>query len=106
MPHQFSPRTVPQLFEAIKRTVDRDSTRLQLRLRLPQGGLALDKKELAHLPDSKARILAEAENLDAKRFSHSLAGSSPTPYVVSGSAVATFQVRRKPKEIMIRKQRK
>jgi len=106
MPHRFSPRTVPQLFEAIRRTVDRDSGRLYLRLRLPQGGLAVDKKELTHLPDSKARILAEAEILDTRRFSISLSSSMHTQYVISGSATASFQVRRKPKEILIRKQRK
>lgn len=105
MPHRFSPRTVEQLFQSIQRTVDADASRLYLRIGLPRGGgLAVDNRELVDLPPSRAAILAEAERLKTRRFSASLVQSVATPFVIRGSGTATFQVRRRPKETLLREQ--
>ncbi len=95
-PHRFRPRTVPQLFEAIQRVVAPRADRLYVHLALPDGGLAVRKNELDHLPPSLAEILARAAPIDSSRYRRRKQAEFPVEYVVSGSAEAGFEVRKEP----------
>lgn len=105
MPQRFAPRTVPQLFESIRRVVDRNAAHLYMRIPIARGGgLALETKELPDLPPSKAGIIAQATPMDARRYSAALVGAVATPHVLSGSASAPFTVRRRPQQTLLRNQ--
>ena len=97
LPHRFSPKTVEQLFAAIKEVVAPKMDRLYLRLPLPAGGLAVRKNELEHLPDSMAELLSRAAPMDTKRYRRSKVVSFPAGFVVSGSASASFTVEKEPR---------
>jgi len=101
MPQRFRPRTVGQLYEALRRVMTPRSDHLYLRLPLSGGGLALATRELPDLPASKAQILGEAARLDARAFRDALVRSVKTPYVLDGSASASFEVRPETNEILI-----
>jgi len=106
MPHRFRPRSVPELFRSMQLVVEPQADHLYARLALPGGGLALHRRELPDLPASKAAILAEARKIDTNSFRRSLARATKTKYVLSGSAAASFTVKKKPSETLIREQRK
>jgi len=105
MPQRFSPRTPEELFRSIQRAVDADAGRLYVRVPLPRGGgLAVEQNELVDMPDSRAGVLAEAESIKSRKFSAAMVGSARTPYVIRGYRTASFQVRRDPKETLLREQ--
>ena len=95
-PHQFAPRTVEGLFDAIKRVVEPRMDRLYLRLPLPDGGLAVEATELGRLPGSLAEILVRTAPIDTNTYRRSLTADVTTKYVLAGSASAKFTVRRQP----------
>jgi hypothetical protein len=97
MPHRFSPKTVEQLFAAIKEVVAPRMDRLYLRLPLPAGGLAVRKNELEHLPGSMAELLSRVAPMDTERYRRSKVVSFPAAFVVNGSASATFTVEKEPR---------
>jgi len=101
-PQRFDPRTNDDLFEALQAVVQNRADRLYLRLPLDRKGLALGKKELPDLPESKSKILSETPKSDIKTFEDVLVRSKPTAYFIAGSAVASFEVRKHPKEIILR----
>jgi hypothetical protein len=102
MPHRFEPKTVKQLFDAVKLTVRYHNDRLYLRIPLPSGGgLALDHNELPDLPGSKAAIIRQADRLDTAAFSASLEQSEPTPYVLRGSVIAKIEVTKTPRQTLV-----
>ena len=103
MPQRFKPQKVQELFAAVQRVVQRQGSSLYLRLPLGRGGLALGRRELPDLPDSRARIIAEASRFDTHRFTSTLERAVEMKYVMSGSAQAAFTVRDRPKETLIRK---
>ena len=103
-PHEFDPQSLGELFEALQNVVQGDTKKLYLRVSLPEGGLALGRRELPNLPESKALILAEAGGVDTHVFGKSVQGEIATQYVIKGSAKATFTVTDKPTETIIRKQ--
>jgi len=105
-PHRFRPRSVPELFRSVQLVVEPQADHLYARLALPGGGMALHRRELPDLPASKAAILAEARKIDTNSFRRSLARATKTPYVLSGSAAASFTVKKTPSETLIREQRK
>lgn len=105
MPHRFDPRNPEQLLASIRRTVQMRGNVLYLRLPVKKGsGLAIRKQELPDLPDSRARIIAQADNLNTRRFSRAVVQKMPTDYVLTGSTSAAFKVVKRPKETLIRKQ--
>ena len=105
MPHRFDPRNNAQLLASIQRTVQTRGNVLYLRLPVKKGsGLAIRKHELPDLPDSRARIIAQADSLNTRRFSRAIVQKMPTDYVLTGSASAAFKVVKRPKETLIRKQ--
>lgn len=91
-PHKFDPKTPRQLLESIQQAVVAQGNGLYLRLRLPEGGLALQTKELPDIPVSKALVLAQAKPLDAKVFGYSVVQEVKLPYVLEDSAAAKFKV--------------
>jgi len=95
MPQRFVPRTVKELFESLKESVETHGDCLYLRLPLRRGGLAVGSGELDDLPDSRSRIIQESTKLDLYAFSRSKVQAAPTEYILGGSAGAEFQVRRK-----------
>ena len=103
MPQRYRARTVQELFNSIQRVVQPNGSHLYLRLPRRRGGLALAGRELPDLPESRARILAEAAKLDTHVFSSALERSMETQFVLTGSASAAFAVQDRPKETLIRK---
>jgi hypothetical protein len=104
-PQRFNPRTTEQLLDAVQQTVRGRFDHLYLRLPLRQGGLALGQGELPDLPDSKAHIIAEAGKLDTFRFSRTLEEAVKVDYLISGSAIANFEVQRQPNQTILHEQR-
>ncbi|MDY6912971.1 MAG: hypothetical protein SVT52_00715 [Planctomycetota bacterium] len=102
MPQRFRPRTVQELFRSIQRVVAPAADRLYLRLPLGRSGLAVGSREMPDLPESKARILSEADLSDMHKFTQTLVRSLPSDYVLRGTVMAEFQVRRQPKETRLR----
>ncbi|MCD6365829.1 MAG: hypothetical protein J7M14_08135, partial [Planctomycetes bacterium] len=102
-PQLFRARTTRELFDSIKRVVSLDSSRLYLRLPLGRGGLAMGRGELPDLPESRVNMIKAAGKLDINSFSSTLQRCQQMPYVVSGSATASFTVDAKPKEVLIHK---
>jgi len=96
-PHRFAPRTVEQLFEAVKDVVEPRADRLYLRLPLPEGGLAVGKQELKDVPGSLGEILARAAPIDAEPFREAKVVDFPSEYVLAGSAQAAFIVEKHPR---------
>lgn len=105
MPQRFRPRTVRQMFEALNRVVQTRGDRLYLRLPLGRGGLALGQRELPDLPASKAAILRQADEPDTRSFTTTLVRQQPSQYVFRGSGKASFQVKARPSQIMLRQQK-
>lgn len=96
MPHRFRPRTVEQLFAAVQEVVGPRMDRLYVSLSLPHGGVAVNADELDHLPASWAELLARTAPRDTSRYRRSKTVEFKTDYVMSGSASASFTVRKEP----------
>jgi hypothetical protein len=101
-PHRFTARTNEEMFAAIRRVVEPQASRLYLRLPLREGGVAIGPQALGDLPESRAKILLEARQIDTKPFSRTLERSIETEYVLEGSASASLTVRAKGSEIPVR----
>ncbi len=96
VPHRYKPHTVEEFFDALQRVVRPRTDRLYVHLPLPDGGLAVRQQELEHLPGSLAEILARAAPVDSVRYRRRQVAEVPVEHVVSGSAEATFEVRKHP----------
>jgi len=106
MPHLFAPRTAEQLLKALEHVVSLRSDRLYLRMPLPSGGgLAIERAEMPDLPASKAQILSQARILETRSFRRSLVATLKTHYLITGSAGATFKIRRDPETTILRKRK-
>ena len=97
MPHRFTPRTVEQLFQAVQRVVERRTDHLYLQMDLPDGGVAVEKNELEHLPASLAEILTRTAPMDTKPYRRMRTVAFPADCVVRGSASASFTVQKRPR---------
>jgi hypothetical protein len=104
-PHLFDPQTTAQLLQSIQLTVGRPNMDLYLRLPLAEGGLAIRKAELPNLPPSVAGAIADSRVPGTHAFERSLVRRQPTPYVINGSASASFTVSKRPTQTLIRQQK-
>ncbi len=102
-PHKFDPRNEEELFAAVKRVVAPRQDVLYLRMPLRKPHLALGEMELPYLPPSRSKILTEAKLPRTKTFQRSIVRTLPMKNVLFGSATANFKVRKKPREILLRK---
>ncbi len=100
-PHLFDPRSTSELFEALKLVVKNRTDRIYLRMPLQTGGIALQQRELPQLPDSKARMIREANIPRTHKFTDVLVRPVPAEYVISGSARASFTVKLRPTETLL-----
>lgn len=101
--HRNAPRNTTEMLAALQRIVDPQSTLVYLRLAVPRGGgLALGTKELPDLPPSRAGIIIDAKRPYTFAFSRPLVQTVKTKYVISGSGSASFTVRDKPSEALLR----
>jgi len=92
-PQKYSPKTTEELLASMQRSVMLQGNVLYMRLPLKDGGgIALNKKELPDLPPSKAAMITQARLLDTRTFGRSLLRETKVPYVLSGSAAASFTV--------------
>jgi hypothetical protein len=98
MPQRFDPKTVGQLLDMIKTLTAARSDAIYLRLPLARTGLALGTSELPDLPESKARIMAQSQLPEMKKFSQSLVQSVKTEFPIQGCASAEFKVENKPQK--------
>ncbi|MFB3893774.1 MAG: hypothetical protein ACE15C_17310 [Phycisphaerae bacterium] len=105
MPQRYDPRTVEELFKALQTVVVPQANQVYLSLPLPRGGLALGQKELPDLPESKARLIDEANLLDTHVFTDSVKATMPSQYVLKGDVSAAFTVQAKPQETLLQKLR-
>jgi hypothetical protein len=103
-PHKYAARTPQELFRVAQKVVKPQANDLYLRMTLPGGGVAIHRQELPDLPDSKAKILAEADLPDARDFGRQVEQTQRTDYVLSGSATATVTVRQNPEKTAIHEQ--
>jgi hypothetical protein len=98
MPQRFDPKTVPQLLDMIKTLTAARHDAIYLRLPLARTGLALGTSELPDLPESKAKIMAQSQLPDMKKFSQSSVQSVPTQFPIEGCATAEFKVENNPQK--------
>ena len=96
MPHRYDARNVTQLFEGLCEVVGPRMNNLYLHLALPDGGVAVRRTELDHLPASLADVLGRTAPMDTRRFVRSLHAGEGTEYVLTGSASVAFTVRKEP----------
>ncbi len=96
MPHYFRARNLEQLFSALKNVVEPRFDRLYLHLPLPEGGLAVKKNELEHLPASMAELLQREASMDTVAYRRSKIVRFQAQGVITGSAQAGFTVRKHP----------
>jgi hypothetical protein len=101
-PHLFAPRTVSELLDSLRQAVETRQDRLYLRLPIRRGGTALGRQEMPDLPPSRGAILNQAGLLDTRAFRQTLVDSQPGELLWRGGASASFEVRLKPTETLIR----
>lgn len=102
-PHEYAPETPAELFAALQRVVGTRADKLYLHMPLPEGGLALDKRELPSLPASKARVIVRARPLQTHVFRKALLRTVQTRYDIDGAVSASFRVRKRPHETRLRR---
>jgi hypothetical protein len=96
MPHRFRPRNLKQLFSGLQNVVEPRTDKMYLHLPLPEGGLAVKKNELEHLPASMAELLRREASIDTAPYRRSKVVSFQADSVISGSAKAGFIVKKHP----------
>ena len=96
MPHRFRPRNLKQLFSGLQNVVQPRTDKMYLHLPLPEGGLAVKKNELEHLPASMAELLRREASMDIASYRRSKTVSFQADSVISGSAQAGFTVKKHP----------
>jgi hypothetical protein len=89
-PHRFDPSDTARLFALAE--YDEPNTSIFARLRVPEGGLALDGHELADLPGSRVQIIADGRRTNVLPFLTPVVVRTATPYVISGRARFFVQV--------------
>ncbi len=106
MPQRFDPHNLGDLMESLGQVTAQKTDRLYLHLQLPDGGIAIQHNELPQLPASKMQIILQGQKTDLQAFTQSLVRSVQGEYVYSGSASASFEVKRQVKGLSTREQRK
>ena len=106
MPQRFDPHTLGDLMDALAAVAAPKADQFYLRLQLPEGGLAIKRKELPDLPASKAQILSQDQKSDMFQFTKSLVRGVKGDFVFSGCVAASFEVKKHPSETLTRDQRK
>ncbi|NLX14874.1 MAG: hypothetical protein GXY44_14660 [Phycisphaerales bacterium] len=94
-PHLFLARSPDQLLAALNMVAGYPANRLYLRLRLPEGGLAIDKIEMPAPPTFWKRILTESRNRDVRSYAESSLAQYETDFSVDGNQTLTIIVDRR-----------
>jgi len=94
-PHRVEPRTLEDLFSLVRE--DLDTRHLYARLRLPEGGVAVEGRELPRLPAFALQVFSGTRWSGAVTpIRRVLAGHAPTRWVLHGSLQEEVQVTKKP----------
>jgi hypothetical protein len=88
------PRSLEQLFAALKVQTAARRTNLVLRVPTRAAGVALDGKALPNLPPSMVQVLGDTRRTGAERVGGALVGRQGTDWVVLGSESVSFTVTR------------
>jgi hypothetical protein len=83
-PHRFDPVDAARLFALAE--YDEPNTSIFARLRVPEGGLAIDGHELPELPGSRAAVIADGRRTNVLPFLSPVVVRKSTPYVITGRA--------------------
>lgn len=94
-PHLLLARSPDQLLAALNLIADYPGNRLYMRLRLPQGGLAVDKTEMPEPPSFWKSILTESNRTDVRPYVESILAQHETGFSVEGSRGLTIVVDRR-----------
>jgi len=101
--HRNAPRNTTEMLAALQALMTPQSSQVYLRLAVPRGGgLALGTKELPDLPPSRAGIITDARRPYTFTFARPVVQTVKTRYVISGSSSATFTVRDRPGQTLLR----
>jgi hypothetical protein len=94
-PHRLEPRTVEDLIAVLSE--ERDNRKVYARLTLPEGGVAVDGRELPRLPDSAVRLLGAAQwTGSVTPLRRLIAADIQTPYVIEDGASVQVEVTHRP----------
>ena len=93
-PHRYDPRTVEQLLESMCCVCGVRADRMYVHLPVGKGGLAVRKQEMDRMPASLAEVLSRTSPMDTADFERSILLDVPIEWVVTGSAQATFEVKK------------
>ena len=93
VPYKFIAQSLPSLIEAINNSLQIDRDKLYCLLRLPSGGVAVEKAELPDLPATKALVLQSAKRtLKARPYPHWLESSLETGTIIADKKVMYITV--------------
>jgi len=93
VPYRFIAQSLPSLIEAINNSLQIDRDKLYCLLRLPSGGVTVEKAELPDLPATKALVLQSAKRtLKARPYPHWLESSLETGTIIADKKVMYITV--------------
>jgi hypothetical protein len=93
-PTRNDPRSLEQLFAALRVQTSARRTNLALRVPTRAAGVALDGKALPNLPPSMVQVLGDTRRTGAERMGAALVAREATDWVVLGSESVSFTVAR------------
>jgi hypothetical protein len=87
-----NPTNLDQVFQALEVQASAKRTNLTMRLVLNDAGVAVDGRELPHLPGSMVEMLANSRRTGAQTMSSAVVSRQPTPWVIQGSQTIKITV--------------
>ncbi len=90
-PHLFRYRSLPQMLNVVNRVAGVRRDRLFLRLKLPQGGVALQGEEMPELPSFRRQVVVDSKRTDVSTYTESIVAAVPLPFDASGAR--SFKIR-------------
>lgn len=87
------PQSLTQLLEAIRRQTEVKRNLIALRLPTKSSGVTLEANAYPKLPGSMVQILGQGRRTGPQLTHEALTVRQPTPWIIQGSEVVSFQVR-------------
>jgi len=94
-PHLFYAETPQQLLKAMNHIASYSENRLYMRLKLPEGGVAVKQIEMPELPSYQRHILMETKRTDVRKYTEALVVQHETDFMVNGEKAFEIEVNRR-----------
>lgn len=94
-PHLFRVESMADMMAAMREIGSVRNDRLYMRLRIPRGGVAVDKVEMPELPSFRRQIIGEPGLRAVEAYSEPIVVEHRVPFVVRGERAFTIEVDRR-----------